>query len=245
MGGAMDLSESEKVEIKALLDRGEALPDKYRWKLFAEPRETELIWPGKTSEVTNVVLPFQIIEHVDEPRAEALPSMDDLFASDTKSGRQSGGWTNKLIWGDNKLVLSSLKNGPLRRQIEAAGGLKLVYIDPPFDVGADFSFNIEVGDGDSVTKESSVIEDLAYRDTWGRGADSYYSMIIERLTLIHGLLSPDASIYVHCDYRLSAGMRFVLSEVFGIENFLNHIVWKRIYSHSDANRYGIVDEVKS
>ena len=146
MGGAMDLSESEKAEIRACLDRGEALPDRYRWKLFAEPRETELIWPGKTSEVTNVVLPFQTIEHVDEPRAEALPSMDDLFASDHRSGRQTGGWTNKLIWGDNKLVLSSLKNGPLRREIEAAGGLKLVYIDPPFDVGADFSVEIQIGE---------------------------------------------------------------------------------------------------
>jgi type III restriction enzyme len=67
---------------------------------------------------------------------------------DGATGRQSGGWTNKLIWGDNKLVLSSLKNGPLRREIEKAGGLKLVYIDPPFDVGADFSFDIEVGELD-------------------------------------------------------------------------------------------------
>ena len=64
----------------------------------------------------------------------------------TPAGRQSGGWTNKLIWGDNKLVLASLKNGPLRKQIEDAGGLKLVYIDPPFDVGADFAFDVEIGD---------------------------------------------------------------------------------------------------
>ena len=97
------------------------------------------------------------------------PAVDGrLFATDHKSGRQTGGWTNKLIWGDNKLVLSSLKNGPLRREIEAAGGLKLVYIDPPFDVGADFSFEIEVGE-ESLTKEPRVIEEIAYRDTWGRG----------------------------------------------------------------------------
>ncbi len=114
------------------------MPDKYRFRLFKEPRETELIWPGKTHEVTNVVLPFQSIEQIDEPRAETIDSKADLFALDRATGRQSGGWTNKLIWGDNKLVLSSLKNGPLRREIEKAGGLKLVYIDPPFDVGLRF-----------------------------------------------------------------------------------------------------------
>ena len=87
-----------------------------------------------------MVLPFQSIEQVDEPRVETSGQVADLFAFDVKTGRQSGGWTNKLIWGDNKLVLASLKNGPLRREIEAAGGpCKLVYIDPPFDVGADFS----------------------------------------------------------------------------------------------------------
>lgn len=111
----------------------------------------------------------------------------DLFSWDDRSGRQSGGWSNKLIWGDNKLVLASLKNGPLRKEIEDAGGLKLVYIDPPFDVGADFSFDIEVG-GEGLTKEPSVVEEIAYRDTWGRGSDSYASMMHERLSLIHDLM---------------------------------------------------------
>ncbi len=68
-------------------------------------------------------------------------------------GRQLKGWTNKLIWGDNKLILSSLKNGPLREEIEAQGGLKLIYIDPPFDVGADFSMDIEIG-GDTFHQEA-------------------------------------------------------------------------------------------
>ena len=97
--------------------------------------------------------PFQTIENVDEPRAEK-PSEDNrqLGLFDTR-GRQRKGWTNKLIWGDNKLVLSSLKNGPLREEIEAQGGLKIIYIDPPFDVGADFSMDIEIG-GETLTKRS-------------------------------------------------------------------------------------------
>ena len=156
----MWLSDEERTLIKGLIDRGEPLPDDYRFRLFKEPREAELIWPGKTRDVTNVVLPFQVIEQIDEPRSEADSCASDLFEMNGATGRQQGGWTNKLIWGDNKLALSSLKNGPLRREIEKAGGLKLVYIDPPFDVGADFSYDIEIG-GATITKEPSVIEDIS------------------------------------------------------------------------------------
>lgn len=67
---------------------------------------------------------------------------------------------------DNKLILSSLNNGPLRDEIERQGGLKLIYIDPPFDVGADFSMDIEIGD-DTFTKRPIILEKIAYRDTWG------------------------------------------------------------------------------
>ena len=145
-------------------------------------------------EVCTTVLPFQSLEHVDEPRQEAPESPQfDLF--DTR-GRQLKGWTNKLIWGDNKLILSSLKSGALRRQIEDAGGLKLIYIDPPFDVGADFSMDIEIG-GETFHKEPNLLEQIAYRDTWGRGADSFIAMIYERLILMRDLMHSEGSIYVH------------------------------------------------
>lgn len=179
--------------------------------LFEDAAEVELVWQGKTSEVTTAVLPFQSIEHIDEPRKgeKGMEYAGQLFAADGR-GRQSGGWTNKLIWGDNKLILSSLKNGPLRRQIEEAGGLKLIYIDPPFDVGADFSVNIEVGDGETLTKEPSVIEELAYRDTWGRGTDSYLAMFYERARLMRDLLADKGSIYVHLGWQVAASVKTVL-----------------------------------
>ncbi len=142
-------------------------------------------------------------------------------------GRQVRGWTNKLIWGDNKLILSSLKSGPLREQIEEAGGLKLIYIDPPFDVGADFSTDIAIG-GETFHKEPSILEQIAYRDTWGRGADSFIAMIYERLILMRDLLAEDGSIYVHCDWRVNAYMRLALNEVFG--HFLSEIAWKKLRS---------------
>ena len=142
------LTESEQQEIIRFIEADKPLPEKYRFLLFEDKREVELVWNGKTNEVCNIVLPFQTIEHVDEPRAEANEQLG-LF---DERGRQRKGWTNKLIWGDNKLVLSSLKNGPLREEIEAQGGLKLIYIDPPFDVGADFSMDIEIG-GETLTKK--------------------------------------------------------------------------------------------
>lgn len=169
------------------------------------------------------VLPFQSIEHIDEPR-KGTSQQFDLFSMSESTGRQSGGWTNKLIWGDNSLILSSLINGPMRNEIDKAGGLKLVYIDPPFDVGSDFSMDIEVGE-DSVKKKPSVVEEVAYRDTWGKGIDSYATMVYSRIRMIHELLSDDGSIYVHVDYRTSAMIKMILDEVFGVANFRNEIIW--------------------
>lgn len=222
---AQKLSPNEIRDITALLEAGKPLPEKYRFVLFGDQRNVELVWDGKTNAVTDVILPFQVIEQVDEPRSETvMKSQLGLF--DIESGRQLKGWSNKLIWGDNKFVLSSLRKGPLRDEIEKNGGIKLIYIDPPFDVGADFSINIEIGD-ETFEKAPSVLEEIAYRDTWGKGSDSFISMIYERLILMKDLLADDGSIYVHCDWRVNSYIRLAMEEIFGKENFLNHIIWKR------------------
>jgi len=218
---AYEITDAEKRDLIQLIQEGRALPEQYRFVLFEDKREVELVWNGKTRDVCTTVLPFQSLEHIDEPRKAAPEIQADLF--DTR-GRQLKGWTNKLIWGDNKLILSSLKSGALRRQIEDAGGLKLIYIDPPFDVGADFSMDIEIG-GETFHKEPNLLEQIAYRDTWGRGADSFISMIYERLVLMRDLLAEDGSIYVHCDWRLVGALRTVMEEVF--QNIENIISWKR------------------
>jgi len=231
-----DLSEQEKRDLIKLIEQGKPLPEKYRFMLFADKREVELVWNGKTREVCTAILPFQTLEHIDEPRKELADEQSQLF--DT-SGRQSKGWTNKLIWGDNKLILSSLKSGALRRQIEDAGGLKLIYIDPPFDVGADFSMDIEIG-GETFHKEPNLLEQIAYRDTWGRGADSFISMIYERLILMRDLMANDGSIYVHCDWRMSQNLRLVIEEIFGRDNYRNEIIWKRKGGSANAqNNFGV------
>ncbi|WP_211752326.1 hypothetical protein [Nitrosomonas communis] len=145
---------------------------------------------------------------MDEPRAEE-PSdtalQMSLFDIDNR-GRQLKGWINKLIWGDNKLILSSLKNGPLYEEIEKQGGLKLIHIDPPFDVGVDFSIDIEIG-CDTFIKKSNGLEEIAYLDIWGKGADSLIVMIYERLVLMRTICSRKMAAFmciVYCCRRCDA-----------------------------------------
>jgi DNA modification methylase len=233
----MKLTDNEKREILKYIESDKPLPDQYRFLLFDDKRQVELVWNSKTNEVCNVVLPFQIIEQVDEPRSEN--EYTDGFLD--FRGRQESGWTNKLIWGDNKLILSSLKNGPLREEIEKQGGIKLIYIDPPFDVGADFSMDIEIGD-ETFTKEPNILEELAYRDTWGHGADSFIAMIYERLVLMRDLLAQDGSIYVHCDWRVTAFMRMVMDEIFGSENLINELIWRRANNKVSTKKASVIHD---
>ena len=232
-----ELTDAEKRNLTQLIQEGKALPEKYRFVLFEDKREVELVWNGKTRDVCTTVLPFQTLEHIDEPRTDTKTQVD-LFDS---RGRQQRGWTNKLIWGDNKLILSSLKSGALRQQIEDAGGLKLIYIDPPFDVGADFSMDIEIG-GETFHKEANLLEQIAYRDTWGRGADSFISMIYERLVLLRDLLTDDGSVYIHCDWRVSTYMRLAIEEAFGRDAYRNEIIWQRTNAHNETGQFGRVHD---
>ena len=194
---------------------------------------TELVWPGKYNEngtlkeVPRVSLPFQVIETVNESRAtrevKKKPLQGLLFDvyQDHEGETFEEGWKNKLIWGDNLLVIGSLLES-------LAGKIDLIYIDPPFATGADFSFTAPVGEsGEEVVKEQSAIEEKVYRDTWGRGTDSFISMLHDRLILMRHLLAEDGSIYVHCDWRLNSVVRLLLDEIFGSFQYRNEITWKR------------------
>ena len=192
--------------------------------------KTELVWPGKYNEngtrkeVPRVSLPFQVIETVNASRAtrEAKqaqqPTVCDIWAGQ-EGDTFDDGWSNKLIWGDNLLVMGSLLE-------KFAGKIDLIYIDPPFATGADFSFVTHIGDGDlEMLKEQSIIEEKAYRDTWGSGIQSYLAMMSERLALLRDLLSDTGSLFVHCDWHRGFLLRCLLDERFGSDHFLNEIIW--------------------
>src|SRR5258705_13856622 len=151
---------------------------------------TELVWPGKYSEdgtlneVPRVSLPFQVIETVNESRTTREANKGGVQGGlfDVYEGKEGdtfeAGWRNKLIWGDNLLVMGSLLE-------KFAGKIDLIYIDPTFATGADFSFTPQVGEsGQAIPKEQSAIEEKAYRDTWGGGLASYVQMMTERLHIM-------------------------------------------------------------
>lgn len=190
---------------------------------------TELTWAGKYRDgqkvaPVRIALPFQTIETVNESAADREKRLGSLFSDKPDTGT----WTNRLIWGDKKYVLPSLLP-------EFAGKVDLIYIDPPFNVGADFSFTATIPDHPdteedetaSFVKQPSIIEQKAYRDTWGRGLDSYLQWFYETAVLLRELLSEKGSIYVHLDWHVAHYAKVVLDEVFGEDCFRNELVWKR------------------
>jgi len=218
---------------------------------------TELIWDGKYKDEkkqgpVRIALPFQTIETVNEG-TEARYHALELFAA----GRETE-WRNRLIWGDKKYVLPSLLP-------EFAGKVNLIYIDPPFDTGANFSFTATIPDHPDTpedetaffTKEPSIIEQKAYRDTWGvsreeRGSgvtsiDRYLRWFYDGAVILRELLADTGSIYIHIGQNIVHYVRAVLDEVFGYENFVNQIVWKRQTAKSGAfeglGQYGRIHEV--
>ena len=177
-----------------------------------------LDWEGKPTLIERLSLPFQTVETINESRATRERDAGGLFRARVTDA------CNLLVWGDNKLVMSSLLS-------EYAGQIKLVYIDPPFDTGADFAYRVSIGD-ESVEKLPSILEEHAYRDTWGYGQNSYLTMLYERLVLIHELLADDGWLFLHIGPNVSHYAKALCDEIFGAEAFANEIIWQRALSKS-------------
>lgn len=188
---------------------------------------TELTWEGKYDKSGRKVsplqvrMPFQTVETINESAQERERLLD--FSS---SGHQTE-WRNRLIWGDKKYVLPALLE-------EFAGQANLIYVDPPYNTGQDFSYRTYV-DGQEFTKEPSIIEQKAYRDTWGVSAeeqasgktaiDKYLQWFYETMVLLRELLSDNGSIFVHIDVHMGPYAKVIMDELFGKDNFQNEIAW--------------------
>jgi len=182
------------------------MAENFRWGLDnphpLSRMKTELVWEGKydeygnrrTVDIAGCAMPLQKIETIDEPasRAYVQGSLFDPLKAHHDDFR------NMLIWGDNKLVMASLLK-------DFKGKIDLIYIDPPFDVGADFTMSVLIGETkETIEKDQSALEMVAYRDMWGKGAGSYLQMIYERLVLMKELLSRMAK------YQSGSDMPFFL-----------------------------------
>lgn len=199
----------------------------------------ELIWDGKYDDAgrrvapLRVALPFQPVEMVNESAQDRQRSLQ------YGPGFGEEEWRNRLIWGDKKYVLPSLL-------AEFAGQVNLIYIDPPFDTGADFSFTARVPENPDTedesftfTKEPSIIEHKAYRDIWGGAQthlDAYLKWFYETIVFLHELLHENGSIYVHLDWHVSFYAKAILDEIFGTERFVNEIIWKRQTAKGDVTQ---------
>lgn len=157
----------------------------------------------------------------------------EVIISDSKNKEYKDKWINQFYQGDNLTVIEKLlKKG-------YAGKIDLIYIDPPFLTNANYKGKIPIQYGE----EKEIIEYFAYQDTWGKGLIAYLEMLYIRLYLIKELLSKNGSIYVHLDYRAVHYVKVLMDEIFGVENFINEVIWsyksggvsKRYYSRKHDN----------
>ena len=207
-----------------------------------------LVWDSKPRRAPNPKdIEFQTAEVViPNPihRGQLPLSFKDGLIGESEIDKQK---MNRRIWGDNLLAMQALLNQGYE------GRINLIYIDPPFDSKADYSHKMTVNDnphlakggegGFEFTKEPSVIERLAYKDTWAGGTDSYLDMLYPRLQLMKRLLAEDGSVYVHLDYHVGHYVKAIMDEIFSRDNFRNEIVWQRTRAqHTDSKTFGAVHD---
>ncbi len=130
-------------------------------------------------------------------------------------GEEVDDWRNKIYWGDNLQVMSHLLK-------TYSGKINLIYIDPPFASKADYKKRIELK-GKEVENDRTAFEEKQYTDIWTN--DEYLQFMYERLILIRSLLADNGSIYLHCDPTMSHYLKLLMDEVFGVDHFLNEIIW--------------------
>ena len=210
---------------------------------FATPKQPRLIWNDRDKRRAAEPLPTQTVEII-------RPFYSEVKADKQGQSHAQGGLDmaheavpeSRLIWtNDNLVALTSLLHGD-GHHAPLEGKVDLIYIDPPFAVQSDFKINVEIENGLSDEKLPTLIEEIAYKDTWKDGLDSYLSMMRDRLELLKRLLAPTGSIYVHCDWHAGHYLKVMMDEVFGYENFKAEIIWKRTASRSDAGAYGAIHD---
>ncbi len=168
-----------------------------------------LHWVGKRPIDTVNAYPAQLIETYNVENPEKEPTYDKFLEG-----------PNLIFHGDNKEILSTLLVQGFRGKID------LIYIDPPFDSGADYVRRVKLRGGQRNLEGEghTVIEQTQYTDIWAN--DNYLQFMYERLLLMRELLSEKGSLYLHCDWHKSHHLRLALDEVFGSDNFQREIIWR-------------------
>jgi len=176
-----------------------------------------LTWVGKKPLTRVRAYPAQAVEAFTD---ESLPVAAEVDWSDWPDASPQGGL---LFHGDNKDVLAHLLANGFR------GKVKLIYIDPPFDSGADYVRKVELRGAKGTTKldgeEYTLGEQIQYTDIWAN--DNYLQFMYERLQMLKDLLTDDGSLVLHCDYHRSHMLRLIGEEVFGADKLVSEVIWNR------------------
>jgi DNA modification methylase len=177
-----------------------------------------LSWVGKRPLRTVTAFPAQQVETFAPQEADKIPVADASIWKDWPEQYPNGGL---LFHGDNKEVLAHLLASGFR------GKVQLIYIDPPFDSGADYVRKVNLRGPDGTTKVEgeayTLGEQIQYTDIWAN--DNYLQFMYERLMLLRELLDEDGSFYLHCDSTKGHHLRCLCDEIFGAEYFRNEIIW--------------------
>ena len=209
------------------------MSEKKEIKIAAAKGRPMLTWVGKRPLRSVTAFPAQHVETFSPADVGAIH--ESPVWKDWPAAYPQGGL---LFHGDNKEVLGHLLANGFR------GKVKLIYIDPPFDSGADYVRKVQLRGGAATAKidgESYALgEQIQYTDIWAN--DNYLQFMYERLMLLRELLAENGSIYLHCDPSKNSYLRILMDEVFGAENFINEIIWQRLSAHNDSTRYGIIHD---
>ena len=187
-----------RAEIADLIKRGKPVPVEY----------IDLIFPNLSPRL------LLSAKDTPEPKSDLLLSLQEQHLYTGLDAQ----WNNQLIWGESTLALSTLLNHSLIN-IQRAGGIKLIYLDPPFNVGSDFYITHKVG------AKKQKLKMKAYTDSWDEGLNEYLEMIYPIIKLSHEALASTGTLFVHCGHQTSAHLRLILDDVFGAEHFLNEIIF--------------------
>lgn len=208
--------------------------------LDVEPRKPRLAWHGMDRREVAVSVPTQVVEIVRPGKAQAGDDLLPGMTAGVQKTRSDHLPPNRLIWtNDNLVALQTLldERDPVTRDYRYRGRVDLVYIDPPFMVQNDFlgenAIEVELDAEIEAKKEPSLVEILAYRDTWRQGLDSFLSMLRSRLVLLKELLAPSGTLFIHLDWHAVHYVKVLMDELFGYESLVNEIVWQRQTSHND------------
>ncbi|MEP7359451.1 MAG: site-specific DNA-methyltransferase, partial [Anaerolineales bacterium] len=190
-----------------------------------------LTWVGKRPLAQVTAFPAQHIETYSVSEAVTDPVAWPHWPAAYPQG-------GLLFHGDNKEVLAHMLSNGFRGQVQ------LIYIDPPFDSGADYVRKVQLRGVAGTAKLNgetyALGEQIQYTDIWAN--DNYLQFMYERLLLLKELLAEDGSIYLHCDWNRGHFLRCLLDEIFGNERCVNEIVWKRTSARSDSHTFNHIHD---